>query len=547
MADYTQPVTNSPPNIFIKTMQMGLPGIQLPQIFGIYKSAAQKDPEYVAKTDPADLADEAIAAAKEALGTTDNAAPAPATATTTPGSGANLGTTTVTAQRPQADRLNTDLASPYRGTTQELANPENPAASGQSQFDPAAMQAAQQKYADYVNNSQLARGAGQFFAAMGGANAQQAQAPWEAQDKLQEAITIGAQKAMQEQATAGTTNATALQNMAQTAGKYQGTQQEQQQKLDTSMIALKQNQMLNTPGTRQAKVAELMAQKYATQTGNALPKDFVGKYSVADMATLGLLPKDVIANYIDLAKGRTENAGADIAQGVAGAVTTKPQPVALSGAGTERLKYSPLPIPGGGALQPRPQDVIEANAQANKKVAVGDTIENWNTFGKPAVARVRESLNDGAYAGKGNQLLTAILPITAQQKLLTDLARLNDINPTLLPPALAGALAKGPGSTGFNGQLLGSMTPDTLKYLMNNIEKDQQGQITNRVNRTKAEASGVTPSEYPTSPEAQSATSAQPVKSGLPIVTSQAQLDALAPGTKYQDKTGKTYTKPKGQ
>ncbi len=505
MADYTQPLTNSPPNIFIQTLKDGIPGIQLGQIFNIYKSAVQKDPGYVAKTDPADLADEAVAAAKAAQAAAngpDTTAAAPAApAVTTTGSAptsmapaANLAQVTVTGSRqpPQAARLNTELASPYRGTTQELANPENPTASGQSQFDPAAMQAAQQKYADYVNNSQLARGAGQFFAALGGANSAQAQAPWEAQDKLQEAITIGAQKAMQEQATAGTTNATALQNMAQTAGKYQGTQQEQQQKLDTSMIALKQNQMLNTPGTRQAKVAELMAQKYATQTGNALPKDFVGKYSVADMATLGLLPKDVIANYIDLAKGRTENAGADIAQGVAGAVTTKPQPVALSGAGTERLKYSALPIPGGGALAPVPADIVRSTGSGEAANAAESQARAYNTTMAPAIQRLRESFTKNG-SGKGTLMISQWMPGNDTQELANLMQSVNNAYPSILPAAVGMETAKSLASGGFTGAAVAGMTSDQVKRFLDSIEATAGAGKAYQLKKDTAEAGGAAP------------------------------------------------------
>lgn len=505
MADYTQPVTNSPPNIFIKTMQMGLPGIQLPQIFGIYKSAAQKDPEYVAKTDPADLADEAIAAAKAA----QKAAPAPSTATTTPGSGANLGTIDVTAQRLQADRLNTDLVSPYRGTTQELANPENPAASGQSQFDPAAMQSAQQKYADYVNNSQLARGAGQFFAAMGGANAAQAQGPWDAQDKLQHAITIGAQKAMQEQATAGTENATKLQTMAKEKGVYQGTQQEQQQKLDLGTINVQMAQQANKPGTPQTLMAKMMLAQQFKDAGMTVPPE-VTKILQDPNTTGTQLAAFMSPNVLEAYKSKigTQNVASETAQRNLG---TKIMDTATEG-GTKVPQGMNLSLNIGGAnIAPNQQVTTEQAAVGARAGQTENQISNFKTLVEPSIDTTMKNLQN-TYTGKGASAYARFAPGDNNQVAIAQqFARINQVYPEALPPEVAASIKSQSSQPGWNGQLKIELSPAqafqalaSAKANVARIEADRQA-------RLQFQNSGKNPIEYSASPEAQAASSKKAV------------------------------------
>ena len=130
---------------------------------------------------------------------------------------------------PPAANLPTTVPSPLRGTTQAAANPANPQASGLSQFDPAALQAAQNDYAARQQANQSARLGGGILSSMasgwdGGKGMDANRQLYDQMDKEALLQTVGAQQARQAQATAGQAAMTSQQNQDIAAGKFQTEQ-----------------------------------------------------------------------------------------------------------------------------------------------------------------------------------------------------------------------------------------------------------------------------------------------------------------------------------
>ena len=130
---------------------------------------------------------------------------------------------------PNLTPLQAQLPSSYAGTTQEAANPQNPQASGLSQFDPAALKAAQDAYNARQAQNQQNRGIAMTLGSLAsgwdqGNGMNQQRQNYDQMDKEALQQTIKAQQDLQGQATAGQAAATSQQNQNIAAGNYIATQ-----------------------------------------------------------------------------------------------------------------------------------------------------------------------------------------------------------------------------------------------------------------------------------------------------------------------------------
>lgn len=179
--------------------------------------------------------------------------------------------------------LNYNLKSPYEGTSQEAANPDNPAASAISQFDPRALQAAQAEYKKQYDNTMPYRSISNMLA--GAVSGFDGQAPtrnaagWEAQDKNRYLQTIGAQEALQKQSTEGLNAATTLQNMSKQAGEYEGTQKGKELELQAKRMSnegagldLQARKDLADPNSPQTMLAKQLLIDQLKTSGNISPE-----------------------------------------------------------------------------------------------------------------------------------------------------------------------------------------------------------------------------------------------------------------------------------
>ena len=141
-------------------------------------------------------------------------------------------------------QLNTQLADPYKGAGYTSAD-------SMRQFSPDQMNAALAKQQALYQQSQPSRAIGGILAGGSGSAdvMNKNKADWDAIDKQNMLQSIEGQEKLQSQATAGINAAKGVQDMAQTAGKYSGTQLEQQQKLQTGQLDLESKKRLNDPNS----------------------------------------------------------------------------------------------------------------------------------------------------------------------------------------------------------------------------------------------------------------------------------------------------------
>jgi hypothetical protein len=148
-------------------------------------------------------------------------------------------------------QLNTQLADPYAGAG-------HTAADSMRQFSPEQLKAAYaQQQAAYQQN-QPSRAIGGILAGGSGSAdvMNKNKADWDAIDKQNMLQSIDQQVALQDQATKGLAGAKSVQDMAQTAGKYSGTQLEQQQKIQGTQFTLDQQKRMNDPNSNETALAK---------------------------------------------------------------------------------------------------------------------------------------------------------------------------------------------------------------------------------------------------------------------------------------------------
>ena len=209
---------------------------------------------------------------------------------------------------PNLTPLQMQLPSSYAGTTQEAANPQNPQAAGMSQFDPAALQAAQAAYNARQAQNQNQRGIAMTLGSLAsgwdqGRGMDQQRLNSDQQDLEAYKQTIGQQIQLQNQATAGQQAATSQQNQNQTAGNYIATQNTNALNQQTGLMnAIGQSfgaqtvQRMNDPASPETQILKQVI------TANAASLPPAGKQALAkilsdnpDATAVNLLP--VVAQY----------------------------------------------------------------------------------------------------------------------------------------------------------------------------------------------------------------------------------------------------------
>ena len=166
---------------------------------------------------------------------------------------------------------------PYAGTTQEAANLETPNAASISQFDPAAMRAAQeafnQKYAATQGQRTLANTlAGLGAGSTGGQSVLQNNILRQEAEKLLYDQTIGAQERLQKQATEGQAALTSAQAREVAAGEFTAAQRRKQNELDMQKLDVATRQRMNQPNSIETLAAKQLLLAQIAQNPSITPQ-----------------------------------------------------------------------------------------------------------------------------------------------------------------------------------------------------------------------------------------------------------------------------------
>jgi hypothetical protein len=400
--------------------------------------------------------------------------------------------------------LNTDLASPYTGTTQEAANPANPGASGMSQFDPVQLKAAQaaqaQKYQDTMANKAITGGiAGAAAGFTDGRSVDQNAARWKIQDEQNMLETLGAQKALQEQATAGTENATKMQTMAKTAGEYQGTQQAKQQELVKGELGKDAQLRLNQAGTPESLLAVMMLTNQMKSAGlGGLPKGLDPKTLTAQQV-MGFMDPKVLEAYktkIGIQATQAETAQKQLGTKIASNITKD---------GTVIPAGNNMSFTGGGiTFSPNQQVTTEQAAVGTRSAQTENQISNFDTLVEPVIKTTMKNLQN-TYTGKGASSYAKFMPGDNNQVAVAQqFARINQYYPEALPPEIAASIRSQSSQPGWNGELKIELDPSqafqALASSMANVARIKA----DRKARVDFQKGGGNPIEYSVSDVAKS-------------------------------------------
>ena len=398
-------------------------------------------------------------------------------------------------QTPKVVPLQTQLPSSYAGTTQEAANPLHPGASAMSQFDPQQMNNVYAAQRNAYAATMPSRATGNLLAASTGntgvmtANNDQ----WkniDAQNMLQ---TLGKQKALQEQATAGITNAGEVQKQNIAAGNYTKDMAAAaiKQASDRTDLIIKQlpvaaQQDLNNPTSAASMAGRVNAAKTLKMAGysdaeiaQAVPREMTG-YQAAQIVSIGADQlKQMKANADILnTQGQTKlygaqsnQANASANQSNASAAQTKQQtniqgqimfqpgtkvinPTAASQYNASGFNYTP----GAAAAQ----EGTVANQLATEK-----TLQQYDAGGNLAIKNVMADLKKGVYSGAGASQWATIDPNSGQAALRQKLNLINQQVPGLFPVDAQGNMAV---------QMDGRVIANTLAQKMAAMEVARQRQ-----------------------------------------------------------------------
>ena len=502
MADYSL----MPPAAFSQGLLNSLPGLKLPQIIQIYQAAKdaggdQMDPTQLAAIG-GEIAKKMADQSSQSIPTTD------------------LGTVTVTGKREVSPSDGTLLAQlglapvptgvaaadPYVGSSQEAANPSNPQAVAQSQFDPAQLQAAQAKQSQYYQDTLPYRQAANTIAGMGAAysgnnNGAQAIADlWKNRDTQAQQETLGLQKALQEQATQGTANATAQQGIAK---GVQGVAQEAQ-KTAAGALGLQLEQQRNTPGSN---VSLLAAQALADQykmAGQNLPKNL-------DISTLTARQAEgyMIPAVLDAYKKKID---AVVQQATGGKIGAETQGLQLGNRILNTATEGGTKVPqgmnlsvnvGGASLSPNSQVTTQQTGAGVNAVQTENQIKNWNTLVQPTVDTTMKKISN-TYTGKGAQAWSAWIPgDNAQTEMAQRFAQINQIYPEALPPEVAANIKAQQSKPGFNGSIQLPLSPQQALTGLSQAKANVARIEADRAARLDWQKNGGDPIEYSQSNQAQ--------------------------------------------
>jgi hypothetical protein len=223
-------------------------------------------------------------------------------------------------------QLNTQLADPYKDTGYTSAD-------SMKQFDPAQMRAALAAQQAAYQQNQPSRAIGGILAGSSGSAdvMNKNKADWEGIDAQNMLQSLGAQEKLQGQATAGINAAKGVQDMAQTAGKYAGTQLEAQQKLQGNQLSLEQQKRVNSPSSVETMIAKRMMASQL-QSDPALAKDpqlkeMLARPDITAQMIMGFMDPKVLDAYKKQVGIAKEGAEAAMGQGAANTIVGTSTPV----------------------------------------------------------------------------------------------------------------------------------------------------------------------------------------------------------------------------
>lgn len=368
---------------------------------------------------------------------------------------------------PAPVQLQTQLPSSYAGTTQEKANPLNPGASAMSQFDPQQMNNVYEAQRQAYAASMPSRSTGNLLAASTGntgvmtANQDQ----WkniDAQNMLQ---TLGKQKALQEQATAGITNAGEVQKQNIAAGKYTTDQaaaaiKQASDRVDliTKQLPLAAQQDLNNPTSAASMAGRVNAKKTLKEAGysdaeiaQAVPNEMTA-YQAANIVAIGAdqLKQMKAAADIGHVKGQTAQAygaanasnaqaGASSAQAAQTRQQTNIQGQIMFGAGAKPGTTNGIVNPAAASqynasgFNYTPGAAAAQEGTVANQLATEKGLQQYDSGGQTALKGVMTDLKNGVYSGAGAGAWAQNIPASKQADLQQKLYILNQQMPGLFP------------------------------------------------------------------------------------------------------------------
>jgi len=214
----------------------------------------------------------------------------------------------------------------------------------------------------------------------------------------------------------------------------------------------------------------------------------------------------------ELAKATTPEDKASIEREIAragGSVSATPTSgtPTLSADAKERMKYSTI-TGGGQTLQPNPVDVKKAEGSGKEAASFSERVATYKTYVEPAIDETLKFL-ETTDAGKGTRAFAKYWPGNEQQKLMTLLARVNQMNPGVMPDNISKAIQAGQTGEGFNGKILESLTNEQIRGFLSMAKKNMLNEIDYNNKRSAAEKTtgsgnyagtqGVTPNPKPAS------------------------------------------------
>ena len=376
---------------------------------------------------------------------------------------------------PSPVQLQTQLPSSYAGTTQEKANPLNPGASAMSQFDPQQMNNVYEAQRQAYAASMPSRSTGNLLAASTGntgvmtANQDQ----WkniDAQNMLQ---TLGKQKALQEQATAGITNAGEVQKQNIAAGKYTTDQaaaaiKQASDRVDliTKQLPLAAQQDLNNPTSAASMAGRVNAKKTLKEAGysdaeiaQAVPNEMTA-YQAANIVAIGAdqLKQMKAAADIGHVKGQTAQAygaanasnaqaGASSAQAAQTRQQTNIQGQIMFGAGAKPGTTNGIVNPAAASqynasgFNYTPAATAAQEGTVANQLATEKGLQQYDSGGQTAMKSVITDLKNGVYSGGGASSWATAIPASKQAQLQQKLYTLETQMPGLFPKDAQGKIA----------------------------------------------------------------------------------------------------------
>jgi hypothetical protein len=325
------------------------------------------------------------------------------------------------------------------GVNTPMGNPESPPSTvspqaSLNQFDPAAMNAANEAYTQQANDIRMRRGAGNVISGFGGDSgaASVRNAETNAQISQAREQTVGNQEKLQAQATAGLAAAQSVQTMAVNAGKYgpelfklnlanESTGIENK----TKAIALDQTQKLADASTPESGAAREIAKQHFIDMGHpelaqAIPDTMNGLQATAtakaaddnfktnneaitakanemtahqaasvQAAALGIQPPAGVAPTQPLGGPDMMKPGANDGQSVSGNVGATPKPTGTGTLGNTNLMYTPPGFTNPAATAA----TANASTSSARINALGEATNAWETNAMPMyIKQIKEGV-----------------------------------------------------------------------------------------------------------------------------------------------------------